>query len=481
MFHNEAAEMPTRFKAPFVQLSSAMSWALGSGTILMGLNSSITAVALVPIANYFGNHSGIPWLVSGLYIAAAVGSPLGGRFADLFGARRIYLAGLAILVMASIAGPFLPSVTWLVVDRVLLGLGTSLQFPAAMAIIRQQSAAKNASPVRALGIVAICGQTTAALGPTIGGVVTLLWGWQGIFWINVPFVLNSTIWVLLTVPKDLQRRPLRGFRKFVSEVDSFGIMLFIGALLLLMLGLLSLEGQPHWLYLVSVVPVISAFILWERRAVSPFVDVALFVRYPQIAATCLRGVAIFVSFYCIFYGIPQWLEEFRGMNPGEAGLLVFPTFGVGVLSTVTATRLGNGLSPRVLLVFGNLAMVAAGTLIVLTIRTNSPVWLLVISGAMMGIPNGFNNLGNQMILQTNAPESVAGIASGLYRTSQYIGATLAAIICAFALHANKINGGITILGWCIGGIGACLLLFNGLQLIADRLKRNMNVTERSMA
>ncbi len=440
-----------------------MSWALGSGTILMGLNSAIIAVALIPIASFYNDHGGIPWLVSSLYIAAAIGSPLGGRFADLFGPRRIYLLGLVIIIAASVAGPFLPSVTWLIIDRVVLGLGTSLQFPAAMAIIRQQAAAREVSAVRALGIVAVCGQTTAALGPTIGGLVTLVWGWQGIFWVNVPFVLNSLIWVLITVPRDPRGRRSGGVRRVLAKIDPLGILLLIAALVLLMLGLLSLETHPNWLYLVAVAPVIAALVLWERRTASPFIDVRLFAQYPQVAMTCLRGVATFVSFYCIFYGFPQWLEEFRGMNPGEAGLLVFPTFGVGVVSTILATRLGHRFTPRVLLIVGNSAMVLAGGLIVLTIHTDAPIWLLIIAGAMMGIPNGFNNLGNQMILHSNAPEAVAGVASGLYRTSQYIGATLAAVICAFALKADSLNGGITTLGACIGGMGAALLILNLLQ------------------
>ncbi|HEY0247123.1 MAG TPA: MFS transporter [Gryllotalpicola sp.] len=446
-----------------MQLPLSMSWALGSGTILMGLNSAIIAVALIPIANYYHDRGGIPWLVSGLYIAAAVGSPLGGRFADLFGPRRVYLIGLAVIIAASAAGPFLPSVGWLILDRIVLGLGTSLQFPAAMAIIRQQAAARKASAVRALGIVAVCGQTTAALGPTIGGLVTLLWGWQGIFWVNVPFVVNSLVWVLLAVPKDPRGRRAGGARSMLAKIDPLGIALLIAALVLLMLGLLSLESHPQWPYLLGVIPIVAVLVLWERRSASPFIDVRLFAQYPGVAMTCLRGVATFVSFYCIFYGFPQWLEESRGLNPGQAGLLVFPTFGIGVVSTVLATRLGHRLAPRVLLLIGNAAMVAAGALIVLTIRTDAPIWLLIIAGAMMGIPNGFNNLGNQMILHDNVPGAVAGIASGLYRTSQYIGATLAAVICAFALRPESLNGGITIIGACVGGIGAALLLLNPLQ------------------
>ena len=98
-------------------LPAAMSWALGSGTILQGLNSAILAVALVSIGNQFGHGPAMAWVVSALYLSAAVSSPTGGRLADLYGPRRLYLTGLMITLLASVLGPFAPSLEWLVADK----------------------------------------------------------------------------------------------------------------------------------------------------------------------------------------------------------------------------------------------------------------------------------------------------------------------------------------------------------------------------
>jgi MFS family permease len=453
--------------APRLPLPARFSLALGTGTILQGLNSAIVAVALIPIAVYFGDSSAIPWIVSGLYIASAVGSPAAGRLADLFGARRIYLVGLVVVLLASVAGPFVPSVEWLVVDRVVLGLGASMHFPAAMAIIRQQAAKRQQTATGAIGIIAVCGQTSAAFGPTLGGLVVVVWGWQGIFWVNLPLVLLSAIWVLTQVPRD-EVRERTGVLRGIKSIDPLGMGLFVVTVVLLMLGLLSLEGDPQWLLFAAFVPVAALFVLREMSTPSPFIDVRLMLTHRQFALTCARAVLTFISFYCIFYGLPQWLEASRGLDAAATGLLMLPVFAIGVLSTIVATRLGRRLSPRLLLVFGTTAMVVAGALLALVTSTDSPVWLLALISVLLGVPNGFNNLGNQLILHNSVPGANAGSASGIYRTSQYFGAVLSAVIVAHSVGVGQPYGGIRTLGLWILSLGALMLVTNLIALYRGR-------------
>jgi MFS family permease len=451
-------------------LPARIPWSLGSGTILLGLNSAIIAVALVPMGEYFGGPEAIAWIVSALYIAAAVGSPTAGRLADLLGPRRVYLVGLAVILVASVAGPFVPSAEWMVVDRVLLGLGAAAQFPAAMTVIRQQASRRREDATSAIGVVALCGQTTAALGPSIGGVVVLLWGWQGIFWINVPMVALCATVVLLFVPADPPRERMRWSRALAS-LDPLGMLLLIGSLVTLMLGLLSLGGSdPQWWYFVGFLPLAGLFVWRERRAAKPFVDVRLMVRYPQFGLTCLRAVATFVSFYLIFYGLPQWLESTRELDPATTGLLMLPVFGIGVLSTLAATRLGGRWHPRLLLIVGTSAMVLAGLLLAATAGPDAPIWWLAIICGLLGLPNGFNNLGNQLLLHRAVPTEAAGASTGIYRTAQYIGASLAAVVAAHVIGADHALGGIREMGIVIAAIGLALLLLSLAALAMHRRK-----------
>lgn len=452
-------------------LPARIAWSLGSGTILLGLNSAIIAVAIIPMTEHFGDSTAIPWIVSSLYIAAAIGSPTSGRLSDLLGARRVYLIGLAIILLASVLGPFTPSAGWMIADRVLLGLGASVQFPAAMAVIRQQARLRRAQPTRAIGVIALCGQSTAALGPTVGGFIVLLWGWQGIFWINVPMVALCAATVVASVPRDAARDRLTA-RQLIRLLDPIGMLLMIASLVALMLALLSLnDADPRWWGFVLFVPLAGLFVWRELRADHPFVDVRLMGRFPQFGLTCLRAITTFISFYCVFYGLPQWLDATRGLDTATTGLLLLPVFGVGALSTVVASRLGAHWHPRVLLIVGTSAMALAGALLMTTARADSAIWWLAVVCALLGLPNGFNNLGNQLLLHRAVPAEVAGASSGIYRTSQYVGASLAAVVTAHAIAPAAAEGGISELGAAITLLSGVLLLLSVVAYVRQRLSR----------
>src|SRR5438067_12015240 len=110
------------------------------GSVLNPVNSAMIAVALVPIGVAFGAPPArTAWLVSALYLATAIGQPVVGRLVDMYGPRRLYLAGTALVGVAGLVGTFAPSLTVLVVVRVLLGFGTCAGYPAALYIIRSEA------------------------------------------------------------------------------------------------------------------------------------------------------------------------------------------------------------------------------------------------------------------------------------------------------------------------------------------------------
>ena len=119
--------------------------------------------------------------MSGLYLATAIAAPTAGRLADLLGARRVFLAGLVLVALVSALAPFAPTLGWLIAARVLLGIGTGAQFPSGVAMIRRIADRRKASAVGALGLLSIFAQTSAALGPSIGGFLVGTFDWQAIF------------------------------------------------------------------------------------------------------------------------------------------------------------------------------------------------------------------------------------------------------------------------------------------------------------
>lgn len=410
------------------------------GTLLQALNSSMIAVALVQIRDTFHAGAAASWLISGLYLATAVGAPTMGRLADVIGPRRVFVGGLVVVAVAATAAPFAPDIGTLIVCRVLLGIGTSAPYPAGLAMIRAEADRLGAGVSGGLGVLTVAGQVAVAFGPTLGGVLVQFAGWPAIFLVNLPFVAVAVFFALKYLPGG-GRREHAGPRAVVRRLDVGGLALFTGAMTALMLVLLSLADRPLW-YLLPVVAVLGvALVLWERRAERPFIDVRLLAANRPLSFTYLRTALTYVAFYAIFYGVPAWLEQGRGLSAGTAGLVMLPLAAVGVLTTTVAARMVRTSGPRRLLVIGSVVLAAAAAVLT-TVDSTAPIIGLVALSAVLGLPNGFNSMGNQTSLYDAAPADQMGTASGLYRSSQYIGANLAAAMLTLTFAGPSTDPGL---------------------------------------
>ena len=446
---------------------------LAFGTVLQPLNSSMIAVALVSIRDDFDAGVSVNWLVSALYISTAVAASTMGRLADLFGARRMFLIGLCFVLAGSLIAPFSPNLATLVACRVLLGLGTGAQYPCALAILRRSADRIGARPESALGVLSIAAQVSIAFGPTLGGLIVAVFSWQGIFWVNVPMCAAAAITVLRTVPADdpidagaagMGRRGLILSR--LSRVDPPGLLLFAAATATLMVFLLSLAETPRPIWGVVSVALYVALILWERRVPSPFLDLSLFAN-AQLTITFARVTVIYIAFYAIFFGVPQWLEEAGGRTPAQAGLIFLPIPLVAMASTALAARLQVKRGPGLTIVIGSAVLSVAGLLLTLP-TAGTPVILLLLLLGLIGFPNGFNNMGNLSSMYRAAPADQIGAASGLYRTCQYIGANLAAALLALVLGEQATDEGFHRIGWCVAAIAGAVLASELIGLLRGR-------------
>lgn len=439
-------ELPSRFVTP-----------IAFGTILQPLNSSMIAVALVGIRTDFDAGTSVTWLVSALYLATAVAAPAMGRVADVFGPRRTSLAGLVLVGLASAAAPFAPNIPVLVTCRILIGIGTAAQYPCGVAMIRRAADRLRTGSGNALASLAVCSQVSVALGPTLGGLLVGGLGWSGVFWINVPLVVIGGAVMLRWGPVDPPSPVGRGARsRALLSIDPVGMALFTVALTALMFWLLSLSERTQWWWLAIAVPATAVTVWWSLRVDEPFLDMRLLGR-SALSLTYLRTIVTYTAFYCVFYGLPQWLEEARGLGPIGAGLVVLPISTVGVCATLMANRLQRNHSHWSSLTIGSAALCAGGALLLVP-ETSAPIPLLLGIAAVLGLPNGFNNMGNQRAMYAVAPAEAMGAASGLYRTSQYVGANLAAAVLVLTFGAQPSDAGLHRMGLVVTMIAAFLLV-----------------------
>ncbi|MFC5826998.1 MFS transporter [Nonomuraea insulae] len=431
------------------------------GSILNPINSSMLAVALIPIGAAFGvPPSRTAWLVTALYLATAVGQPVIGRLVDMYGPRLLYLMGTALVGVAGGMAVFAPDLSWLIVSRVLLGIGTSAAYPASMFLLRSESERTGLrNPSGILALLSVSNQVISVVGPTVGGVLIETGGWHLIFSINVPLSLACLVLGALRLPRRSQLRtdPARG-------VDVLGMVAFAGMLTAFMLFLMG-PGVEH-AYLVGIAVVAGAgFVWWEWRNAEPFIDLRVLRGNARLLATYVRQLLAFTTSYAFLYGFTQWLQESRGLSAYQAGLLLLPMSGAAIVVTALT---GRRAVVRGKLVVGALVQIA-GCAALLTLGPSSPVWSLVVIAAVVGVPQGLIGLANQNALYAQADLDRMGSSAGLLRTFMYIGALLAAAAnAAFYRHGATTSGlhGLSVLLLAV----AVLLL---LTTLADRSLRRV--------
>ncbi|GAA1655941.1 MFS transporter [Fodinicola feengrottensis] len=347
--------------------------ATSTGSVLNPINSSIIAVALVSIGQAFGvGADRTAWLVSALYLATAVGQPVMGKLADRFGPRRIYLAGLAMVAAGGLLGAWAGAFGLVIASRVVIGVGTSAAYPAAMTMVRQQSVRLDQPvPGRVLGALAIAGQVTMAVGPPLGGLLIAAGGWRSIFLVNVPLAVVGAIFALRWLPADEPREP--------AEAGASG-------------------------------------------AAAPFAEVRMLVRNRALTATYLRYALTFLVTYSFLYGWTQWLEQSAGLSASAAGLILMPSFVVAAVVSAIVSRRRAVWGP--LLVGATLLAVGSASLLFLDHATS--IWLLFAVSVVFGVQNAMVVVANQAAMYGQAPAAHIGTAAGLLRTFMYVGAIAAA-------------------------------------------------------
>ncbi|HEX4361565.1 MAG TPA: MFS transporter [Pseudonocardia sp.] len=444
------------------------------GAVLNPVNSTIIAVALVPIGAALGAPpSQTAWLVSALYLATALGQPVVGRLIDLFGPRRLFLISTSLAGIAGVLGTVAPNLGVLIVARVVLGFGTCAGYPAAMALLRSEAQRTgHDSPAGVLTALAVATQTIAVIGPLLGGLLIDVGGWRTTFAVNIPLSAAAVLLGLLRLPRQPDTGPAPRPGHLVEQLDLPGMGLFAAMLLSLLLFLMNLHLTSWYLFVIAAAAG-TAFAVRELRAATPFIDLRVLGGNTPLLATYGRALVAYTVSYAFFYGFTQWTEEGFGLSPFRAGLVQIPIFLVAiVISVVTGRRKGV----RAKLLVGAIGQIAA-CLLMLTLSTTSPLFLLLVLAVIFGIPQGLNSLALQNSVYYQADPERTGSSAGLLRTFGYLGSMIASAATAASFGQRADTAGMHTLAWVM--LGASLLFL--LITVVDRGLRHVAPAEPATA
>ena len=413
--------------------------ALSTGTALSALNSGMIAVALSTLRGEF--HVDVPtvtWVISAFYLTSAALQPLMGRFADRYGALRVFTIGMVIVAVAGAAGPFAPTLEWLCVVRVVLAVGTATAFPSAAAILRRMAHERADDPQRApfeaapiIGRIQLIDTSSAAIGPVVGGALLLAAGWEALFWINIPLAAVAIVATRLVIPPDAPREHVP-LRVTLRESDLPGVVLFAATVVGVLMFLLDLVDGAEWYFLAAAI-VSGALFTWrELRAATPFIDLRLLAGNGPL----LRVYGLFILanlvLYGTLFGIPQYLEDYAHYGTAAVGAMLVPLAAFNAVLARPIEKVIHTHGHRRALLIGVTGLVVATAALLLLTLSTAP-WAVLLVMAAIGIPYAFVLIALTQSLYLAAPPEHVGQAAGLFQTARSLGSIAGATAVGMAL------------------------------------------------
>ncbi|MDH6126180.1 MFS transporter [Kitasatospora sp. GP82] len=388
------------------------------GAFMLLVDVTIVTVALPDMATSL--HTGfadLQWVMD-IYALALAALLLGaGSLADLVGRRAVYLGGLVLFALASLACGLSGSSGELIAFRGLQGIGGAAMFATTMALL--SSTYQGRGRGIAFGVWGAVNGAAAAAGPILGGLLTEHLDWRWIFYVNLPI---SALAVLVTL------RAVRESRNpHATGVDLPGLVTFTVAAGVLTFALIR-GGDYGWtstttlgLLALSALSLL-AFVLIESRSRRPMLDLGLF-RNRTFLGVMTGGLLLSVAAFSYLVYASLWLQSVRGMSPVTAGLSLLPMSAVSFVTAALVGRLLHGASPR-LTIGGGLLLIGAGALLQATVDADS-TWTALAPGlALTGAGVGLATPTLASTAMAAVPPTRAGMAGGALNTSRQLGNAL---------------------------------------------------------
>jgi EmrB/QacA subfamily drug resistance transporter len=400
---------------------------LAAAQFVVVLDASIVNVALPSIGrDLHFSQDDLSWVVNAYVLVFGGFLLLGGRLADLLGRRRLFMVGLILFAVASLAGGLAQSAGWLVAARAVQGLGAALLSPAALSLVTVLFA-EGSERNKAMGVWGAVAGSGGAVGVLLGGMLTEWAGWEWVLFVNVPI----GIFAAAISPRLLPESRNEGERHF----DVAGALTITVGLSLLVYAIVDANSagwaSAQTLGLGAIaLALIAAFYVIERRQKAPLVPFPGIFRMRTITGINVSAVLIAAALFSMFFFISLYMQNVLGFSPIEAGLAYLP-LAVGIIITAGATA---GLVTR----FGFKPVLVSG----LIITAGGLIWFAQVSpdGSYVGdilFPSLLAAVGLGLAFVSMTVAAVSGVethetglASGLINTSQQIGGALGLAILA---------------------------------------------------
>jgi EmrB/QacA subfamily drug resistance transporter len=427
------------------------------------LDATIVNVALPSIQH--GLHfsaTSLQWVVNVYTLMFGGFLLLGGRASDLFGRQRLFLVGIAVFTGASLLNGIAGSSNILIAGRALQGLGAALVSPAALSIV-MTTFAEGRERTKALGIWSAIAAGGGAVGLILGGLLTDTLSWRWVFFINLPIGIVAFVLGLRYIHNTrAEQRP--------ETVDVLGATTVTAGLLVLVYDIVKAQeygwtsARTLGLFAVAIA-LLAAFVATELRSKAPLIRLGIF-RIRSLTSANVSMMFVAAGLFSMFYFASLYVQEVLGYSPLKAGFGFVPvTVGI-VIGAGLAQPLIRRIGPRALPVIG-IAIAATGLILLSRIPTHGAYLTDLLPGlAIMSIGMGLTFVPVTLLATTNIDAADAGLASGLFNTSQQVGGALGlAILSSIAASRTSGDHGVTHAAALVHGYQLAFLVGAGFMLL----------------
>ena len=398
---------------------------IATAQLMIVLDATIVNVALPHIQRSLGfSGAGLEWIITAYALSFGSLLLLGGRLGDIYGRRRIFIAGIAIFSVGSLLGGFATTQWWLLGARVLQGSGAALAAPTALALIAT-TFPMGPPRTRALGVYAGMSGAGGAVGLLLGGILTSYVSWRWVFFVNVPIGVA----VLVMAPVALVTSA-----RLKSRLDIPGVVTSTAGLALLVYGLTHAaagsNGISHWgewqttATLAAAAVLLVSFVAIELRSSHPELPLHL-LRSRRRSGAYVISLLLGTALFAVFFFLTIYVQTIWGYSPIKAGLawLPFPIV-IIVVSTLVARVLAVRVGVRPLVLAGPL-LASAGFLYLSHLNPHGSYLVNLLPGQLLvSVGMGLLFVPITVMVVSHLRDDEAGAASGLFNVGQQIGGSI---------------------------------------------------------
>ncbi|WP_208324083.1 MFS transporter [Diaminobutyricimonas sp. TR449] len=404
------------------------------GLFMVGLDSTVVHIANPAIQADLGATFGeLQWIINAYLLALAVCLIPAGKLGDRYGRKKMYILGVVLFGITSVAIGLVGTVEGVLVFRALQGVSAALLMPQTIALLRATFPREKFG--MAVGIWGGVSSVSIAGGPLVSGLLVQSLGWEWVFYINVPIAIAGVVMAALVIRETAVEKG--------GRIDILGIILLAGALFAVVFAVVQAQswgwGSIATIGVFAAALVLFAlFVLVEARVASPLIPLSLF----KTAGVSVGGLVFVANFFAILgvtFLLTLFLMNSLGNGTATAGLMMLPMSAFAIPSAPIGALLTSKIGPRKVATMG-LGLMAGGLALLTLVDLTTPYWMMAIPFVIIAFGSGFAIPSGADLIVGGAPVHLAGVASGFQTTCIQVGgaigtAVLSAIVAAQVIPA----------------------------------------------